>query len=114
MATTTLEIRDPMPYDTACAECGKAVRIVITIRDWEGNHNGYPTDHLLCVTCATRLQVRLAQALKPVAGEWQQEVVELLQKQRKIEAIKLYRYHTGLSLREAKDAVDMIQTEKGL
>jgi len=53
--TTTLEIREPMDYDTECAECGHSVDLVITIRDWTDNHNGYPIDHLLCAVCARRL-----------------------------------------------------------
>ncbi|WP_109505454.1 ribosomal protein L7/L12 [Nocardioides speluncae] len=33
---------------------------------------------------------------------------------RKIEAIKLYRQATGVGLKEAKDAVEEIQTQRGL
>ena len=54
MENTTLEIHNqPMPYDEACAECGNPVAIVITIRDWTKNHNGYPTTHLLCAARPT-------------------------------------------------------------
>ncbi len=63
MQTTTLEIREPMPYDKVCAECGKPAQIVITIRDWEGNHNGYPTDHLLCAACAEKVREQLCRLL---------------------------------------------------
>lgn len=37
------------------------------------------------------------------------EVRALLERNRKIEAIKLYREHTGLGLKEAKDAVEAIE-----
>jgi transcription elongation factor Elf1 len=111
MRTTTLAIQEPMPYDKSCAECGKPAQIVITIRDWEGNHNGYPTNHLLCANCALQFQVRLAELLRPIVGNWHKEVVELLQRRQKIDAIRLYRYHTGLSLREAKIAVDALQAK---
>lgn len=60
---TTMEIREPMPYDKVCAECGEPVALVLTIRDWTGNHNGYPTDHLLCAKCANRWSLELCRLL---------------------------------------------------
>jgi ribosomal protein L7/L12 len=42
----------------------------------------------------------------PADGAWLQEVRRLKEGGNKIEAIKLYREHTGLGLKEAKDAVD--------
>jgi large subunit ribosomal protein L7/L12 len=38
--------------------------------------------------------------------EWMAEVRELVASGNKIEAIKVYREHTGLGLKEAKDAVE--------
>ena len=43
-----------------------------------------------------------------------QEVVEMLQANRKIGAIKLYREQTGMGLKEAKEAVEEIQEQFGL
>lgn len=34
------------------------------------------------------------------------QILELIQRGKKIEAIKLYREHTGVGLKEAKDAVE--------
>lgn len=39
------------------------------------------------------------------------EIVELLRRGQKIEAIKLYRERTGLGLKEAKDAVEAIERQ---
>lgn len=106
---TTLEIHDdPMPYDEACAECGKTVAIVLTVRDWTDNHNGYPTTHLLCKTCAEVWNVRLAQLLKKLSG-WRNEALALLQAGRKIDAIKLCRHETGMSLKDSKAAVENLE-----
>ncbi len=65
MEKTTLELREPMPYDTACAECGQPVAVVVTIRDWTDNHQGYPADHLLCRACAAKWR----DALDKMLGE---------------------------------------------
>lgn len=40
---------------------------------------------------------------------WEEEVRALVRQGRKIDAIKLYREHTGLGLREAKDAVEALE-----
>ena len=63
MPKTTLELHAPMPYDKACAECGQPVTVVVTVRDWAGKANGFPTDHPLCKTCAVRLRALLDQFL---------------------------------------------------
>lgn len=42
------------------------------------------------------------------------DVVRALRNSRKIEAVKLYRQHTGLGLKESKDAVDALQRQLGL
>ena len=47
-------------------------------------------------------------AFKP---RWEDEVEALLRAQKKIEAIKVCRAHTGWSLKEAKDSVEGIQKE---
>jgi len=67
MPETTLELRDPMPYDVACAECGGPVAVVVTIRDWTGNHQGYPTDHLLCTACAAKWRDALDKVVRQAA-----------------------------------------------
>ncbi|GAB3253216.1 ribosomal protein L7/L12 [Nocardioides dilutus] len=66
------------------------------------------------------LQLQLAQvsstaapagavAATPVAGtEWMSEVRRLKESGNVITAIKLYREHTGLGLKEAKDAVEAL------
>lgn len=51
---------------------------------------------------------RLARQLA-TEGDLEGAVLELLAAGRKIEAIKLYREHTGTGLREAKDAVETIE-----
>lgn len=48
-------------------------------------------------------------AAAPVAGtEWMTEVRRLKESGKLIEAIKLYREHTGLGLKESKDAVESL------
>jgi large subunit ribosomal protein L7/L12 len=48
-------------------------------------------------------------ASAPVAGsEWLAEVRALKDQDQVIQAIKLYREHTGLGLKEAKDAVEAL------
>ena len=42
----------------------------------------------------------------PADGEWLAEVRRLKESGKLINAIKLYREHTGLGLKEAKDAVE--------
>lgn len=42
------------------------------------------------------------------------EIVSLLEQGRKIEAIKLYRERTGISLKEAKEAVEEIGRQRGI
>ena len=50
-----------------------------------------------------------AVAATPVAGtEWMTEVRTLKESGNVIQAIKLYREHTGLGLKEAKDAVEAL------
>lgn len=46
--------------------------------------------------------------------ELESQVVLLLSQHSKIEAIKLYREHTGVGLREAKDAVEAIAVRRHL
>lgn len=43
------------------------------------------------------------------AGDLQQQVITLLQRKRKIEAIKVYKDATGVGLKEAKDAVEAVE-----
>jgi len=112
--TTTLEIHDqPMPYDEACAECGKPVAIVLTVRDWADNHNGYPTTHLLCIDCAEVRRQQLAELLTAARrkGPWREAVERYLQNGRYIDAIKEHRQRTGASLKTAKAIVDQIKAE---
>lgn len=45
---------------------------------------------------------------------WKKEAEELLRAQKKIEAIKLWRGKTGMSLKDAKDAVEDLQRKLGL
>ncbi|NJK43870.1 MAG: hypothetical protein HC933_05910 [Pleurocapsa sp. SU_196_0] len=40
---------------------------------------------------------------------WEQDLLELIRSNQKIEAIKLYREQTGLGLKEAKDAVEALE-----
>lgn len=42
-------------------------------------------------------------------ADFQSQIIALLEKNHKIEAIKLYRETTGAGLKESKDAVDQIQ-----
>lgn len=49
------------------------------------------------------------EALPPLPQEALAEVEELLLRNKKIEAIKLYREATGAGLKESKDAVEAIQ-----
>lgn len=51
------------------------------------------------------------QSLSRATGDepWMQEVRKLLRQHQKIGAIKVYREHTGASLREAKDAVEAME-----
>jgi ribosomal protein L7/L12 len=42
-------------------------------------------------------------------GEWTNEVIELLRRNEKIHAIKLFRERTGLGLKEAKEKVDKLE-----
>jgi ribosomal protein L7/L12 len=53
---------------------------------------------------------------RPASGdssaEW--DVVALLEQGRKIEAIKLYRERTGVGLKQAKEAVETMASERGL
>ena len=44
-------------------------------------------------------------------GAWMEEVMVQLREVKKINAIKIYRQYTGLSLKAAKDAVELIIDE---
>lgn len=44
----------------------------------------------------------------PASGEWMAEVHALKQSGNLIQAIKVYREHTGLGLKESKDAVEAL------
>ena len=44
----------------------------------------------------------------------QREIVEAVQKGRKIEAIKLYRQATGVGLKDAKDYIEEVQRRAGM
>lgn len=48
----------------------------------------------------------------PAESDLQQEIVSLLERGRKIEAIKLHRERMGTGLKEAKDAVEAIAAER--
>lgn len=59
-----------------------------------------------------KLDRLLAQGGAPgasVEAPWIQEVRGLVRAGNKIEAIKLYREHTGLGLKESKDAVEALE-----
>lgn len=51
----------------------------------------------------------LSRAMGEVEEPWMREVRALLRRNLKIEAIKVYREHTGVSLKEAKDAVEAME-----
>lgn len=53
-------------------------------------------------------------AVPLIDRELESQVVLLLSQRGKIEAIKLYREHTGVGLREAKDAVEAIAVRRHL
>jgi ribosomal protein L7/L12 len=50
----------------------------------------------------------------PMAGDLEQRVLALLQGGKKIEAIRIYREQTGVGLKEAKDAVEMLAGKHGI
>jgi ribosomal protein L7/L12 len=70
------------------------------------NHEN-PVGIRLCPNCGAALpeSIGSAQALE----EWKQEIRALLGEGQKIQAIKLYREHTGVGLKEAKEAVEAIE-----
>lgn len=45
-------------------------------------------------------------------GSWMGEIVAILESGQKINAIKVYRQHTGASLKDSKDAVEAIIAEQ--
>jgi len=51
---------------------------------------------------------------KPVAGDAEQQILELLAAGRKIAAIKLYRQQTNSGLKAAKDAVEALAARRGI
>jgi len=53
-----------------------------------------------------------ADGVKPDSLEGQ--ILVLMQSQKKIEAIKIYRQQTGVGLKEAKDAVEALAAEHGI
>jgi ribosomal protein L7/L12 len=55
-----------------------------------------------------------AVARQPLDPPVEQEIVALLEQGRKIQAIKLYREHTGTGLKEAKQAVEAVAAERGI
>jgi hypothetical protein len=57
---------------------------------------------------------RLETLLPLVDSQLEQRMISELKKNRKIPAIKTYREATGCSLKEAKDAVDVIEREMDL
>ena len=58
-----------------------------------------------------KLQREVVAGSGRLAGEEMDKIRELLRAGRKIEAIKLHRQQTGAGLKEAKDAVDAIESE---
>lgn len=65
------------------------------------------------------LETKLIATMKKLGAEvpsrpMPPEVLGLLQAGRKIEAIKVYREHTGQGLKDAKDAVEQVARENGL
>jgi len=66
----------------------------------------------ICRRDAPFLLQAINAAAKPTT--WYAEAEELLREQKKINAIKVCREHTGWSLRESKDAVEALQKELGL
>ena len=46
-----------------------------------------------------------------ISDKWKSEAVVLIKEGRKISAIKLCRAETGLGLKEAKDAIDQLESE---
>src|SRR5262249_22145957 len=51
---------------------------------------------------------------KAVAGDLEDQILELMGRGQKIEAIKHYRERTGAGLKEAKDAVELLATRHGI
>jgi ribosomal protein L7/L12 len=52
--------------------------------------------------------------VRPITDEEWNEVLRLFSNDKRIEAIKVYRRYTGASLRESKDAVDIMARKAGL
>jgi hypothetical protein len=63
---------------------------------------------------ALKEQLLSGQPVNTTPADLQARVENLLQENRKIEAIKLYREETNLGLKEAKDAVDEIERKMRL
>ncbi len=51
---------------------------------------------------------------EPVDSTMEAEIVRLLERGKKIEAIKVYRERTGVGLKEAKDAVEAVAAQRGI
>src|SRR4051812_46719261 len=66
-----------------------------------------PPGSLSCERCGDPLPRPASDAPRP-AAEFEAELLALLRQGKKIPAIKQYREHTGVGLKEAKDAVEAL------
>lgn len=79
-----------------------------------GTANEFDKTAVLLEICNRNPDLLLDCVHTATTPSWQKEAEGLLRAQKKIEAIKLWRGKTGMTLKDSKDAVEALQREMGL
>jgi ribosomal protein L7/L12 len=89
--------------DADLRELVKQGRTIEAIRRWRDRHGA----NLIAARAAIEtIRWELTQKLGPQMSAFEAEIDQLLRSDQKIAAIKRWREHTGVGLKEAKDAVE--------
>jgi ribosomal protein L7/L12 len=90
----------------AIARSGNKIEAIKQYRELTGVGLKEAKDTVEALVEGRQVEIHTMHVLQTTAGE---DIVELIQRGNKIEAIKRYREQTGLGLKESKDAIEAIE-----
>ncbi len=90
------------------------MRITYELSRFFGTANEFDKTAVLLEICNRDPSLLLDCVHTATTPSWQKEAEDLLRAQKKINAIKLWRAKTGMTLKDAKDAVEALQRKLGL
>jgi ribosomal protein L7/L12 len=93
---------------------GQRIAAIKLHREFTGSDLKAARDAIEAMEAGAQTEERFDSTAPALSGDQLSRVRELVDKNSKIEAIKLYRELTGVGLKEAKDAVEQMEGRRGV